>query len=62
MPGINRWTRRKVIIKDRLVFGGGHPKMRLTPRIVKWGANVSIFWLGTELIWIGGENSLLESK
>lgn len=50
---VNRWTRGKTVIPNRLVFAGGYPKFRWTPRFVRWGQNVSLYWLGTELVWLG---------
>lgn len=50
---INEWTRGKTLIPNKLVFAGGHPLFRLLPKIVTWGPNVSIYWLGTELVWLG---------
>ena len=50
---IHDWTRNKVLIDGRLLFSGGYPKFRWTPKVVRWGKNISLFWLGTELVWIG---------
>ncbi len=50
---INEWTRGKTLIPNKLVFAGGYPLYRLLPKIVTWGSNVSIYWLGTELVWLG---------
>ena len=36
----------------KIVMGGGCPKFRKIPRLVRWGSNVSIFWLGYELVFI----------
>lgn len=50
---VNRWTRGRTVISGRLVFAGGYPKFRLFPRFVRWGKNISLYWLGTELVWLG---------
>ncbi len=50
---INRYTRNKMLIQGHLEFAGGTPKFRVLPRFVRWGANLSVFWLGTELVWLG---------
>ena len=52
---VNRWTRGKTVIKGKLVFGGGHPIFRIIPRLYKWGQNISVYWLDTELVWLGVE-------
>gem|GEM_PF-4426151 len=49
---INKWTRGKTLIPHRLVFAGGYPIFRLWPRVVRWGDCISLYWLGTELVWI----------
>ncbi len=49
---INRRIRGKAIIPHRLVFGGGYPRFRFLPKIIRWGRNLSLFWLGTELVWL----------
>ena len=50
---VNKWTRGKTLITNRLVFAGGYPLFRLLPVVIKWGPNVSLFWLGTELVLLG---------
>lgn len=35
--GINKFTRGKVVIKDKVIFAGGHPKFKWVPNFVKWG-------------------------
>lgn len=50
--GLNSWTRNKVLIAGRLFFGGGYPRFGVRPRVVTWGANTSVYWLGTELVWV----------
>lgn len=50
---INHSVRGKTLIPGRLVFGGGHPKFKRLPRVVKWGNNLSLFWLGVELVFLG---------
>ncbi len=52
MGWINQHLRGRQVTK-RIVFGGGYPLFRLFPRIVRWGTNVSIYWLGTELVFLG---------
>ena len=49
---LNKWTRGKSLT-NRLVFAGGHPLFRWLPKVVKWGPNISLYWLGTELVWLG---------
>lgn len=49
---INRWTRGITVIPNKIVFAGGYPKFRVIPKVVTWGGNVSIFWFGTELVWL----------
>lgn len=61
MSGINRWTRGKHI-SSHLVFAGGDPIFRWTPRIARWGNNVSLFWLGTELVWLDRSSAVAESE
>lgn len=53
---VNHFVRGKTVIKGRLVFGGGHPKFRWMPRFRRWGPNVSCFWFGAELVWLGEES------
>ncbi len=36
----------------RIVKGGGYPIFRWTPRIVRWGDRISLFWFGVELVYI----------
>lgn len=50
---VNKWTRGKTLIQSRLVFAGGHPLFRWIPKMVKWGPNLSLYWLGTELVLLG---------
>lgn len=50
MKTINDYVRSRRIC-SRLVFGGGYPKFRWMPKLVKWGPNVSLFWLGAELVY-----------
>ena len=47
---INKWTRKRWIVKDRIFFAGGYPKFYIIPKFVKWYPYLSIFWLGTELV------------
>jgi hypothetical protein len=52
--GLNALIRGKRITK-RLSIAGGYPKFSIVPKVVRWGTNVSVFWLGTELVWLGRE-------
>jgi hypothetical protein len=54
---INEWTRGKTLVKNRLVFAGGHPLFQWFPKFAKWGPNLSIYWLGTELVWLGKDRN-----
>ena len=49
---LNKWAKGKQLT-NRLVFAGGDPLFRGLPKIVKWGPNISLYWLGTELVWLG---------
>ena len=49
---LNKWAKGKQLT-NRLVFAGGDPLFRWLPKIVKWGPNISLYWLGTELVWLG---------
>jgi len=49
---ISNYLRGKRISK-RLVFGGGYPLFRILPRYVCWGRNVSLYWFGLELVFLG---------
>ena len=40
-------------ITKRLCFGGGFPKYHRIPKFIKWGSNVSMFWLDFELVRLG---------
>lgn len=51
---LNYFTRNKVLIKDKLLFAGGHPKFRWFPVIFRWGTNISFCWLGCELVYLRG--------
>ena len=51
MINLNKYTRGKTLIKGRLFFGGGSPRDDFKlPYIFRWGPNLSIVWLGTELV------------
>ena len=34
----------------QVFFGGGYPKFHVLPRLVRWGNNLSVFWLRKELV------------
>ena len=46
---IGRWTRGRRLTR-RLFFAGGHPRFHLLPRWLRWGPNLSLFWLDAELV------------
>ena len=48
---INNYTRGRTVIKNKLFFAGGYPKFRWLPKTLKWGKNISLYWLGTELVF-----------
>lgn len=50
MAGINQHTRGRTLVKDKVFFAGGEPRFFLRPRFLRWGPNLSIWWLGTELV------------
>lgn len=52
MSGINRFTRGRQLSRH-VVFGGGEPIFRWLPHVFRWGKNLSICWLGTELVFLG---------
>ena len=58
---LNKWAKGKQLT-NRLVFAGGDPLFRWLPKVVKWGTNVSLFWLGTELVWLGKEASMTDRE
>lgn len=60
MRTLNQCVRGKTVIPGRLVFAGGYPKFRYVPHLVSWGGRTSLFWLGTELVWLGA--SALQTK
>jgi hypothetical protein len=62
MSGINHYTRNKTLIAGRLVFAGGYPLFRWLPRFLRWGPNISIFWLGTELVFLGQQIDRAKTK
>jgi hypothetical protein len=42
-------------LNKHFCFGGGYPKFRLIPSFTKWGNNISLFWLGVELVYLGNK-------
>ena len=47
---INKYVRGKRLCSF-ICFGGGAPKFRLIPRWARWGPYLSMFWLGTEIVF-----------
>jgi hypothetical protein len=45
---VNQFTRGRRLCRW-LGFAGGYPKFHALPRVFKWGATISLFWLDTEL-------------
>jgi hypothetical protein len=37
----------------KFVLAKGQPIFRFIPRVVRWGPNISFFWLGKELVYLG---------
>lgn len=55
---INRQLRGRKV-SSRIVFGGGYPKFRWMPKAARWGCNLSVFWLGTELVFLGRRHAAI---
>lgn len=52
MFNMNKYTKNKTVLPNKLIFAGGEPKFRWFPKFIKWGTNISLYWLGTELVWL----------